>query len=335
MITTVESASLPSLPTRWRVALRPGALPKVLLPLSLGLGLALVRGGFPGGGALLLAVVLGLMIQAVVLLVNDLGDRDADRLHLAQDPAGLGPRVLPLGWLQPRDLARVALVVALLSVLPGLGRWLAGGSGELLVLCLWALALPVCYSLPPLRLNYRGGGELLESLGTGVLLPLLGWACCGMPLALFPPAWLVPPLALAAAGALASGLSHAPSDRQAGKRTVAVLAGTGTAARLALYLALAALPALAVLRVLEAEHADGWLALEAAIPAIGLGLWLRARRRLPAASNGKGGEDPARAIRQFKRALKALLLWLWLGMPLAFCLRFAGEVARGLASLAT
>ncbi|MCA9535379.1 MAG: UbiA family prenyltransferase, partial [Myxococcales bacterium] len=76
------------------------------------------------------------------------------------------------------------------------------------------------YSLPPLRLNYRGGGELLEALGVGVALPVWNAYVQGgaaLPLVLWD---LLPAFATLSLGsALASGLSDEVSDRRGGKRT--------------------------------------------------------------------------------------------------------------------
>jgi 1,4-dihydroxy-2-naphthoate octaprenyltransferase/chlorophyll synthase len=79
--------------------------------------------------------------------------------------------------------------------------------------------------LPPLRLNYRGGGELLEALGVGVLLPVIN-AHAQNPWPWSPGLVLLAPLtAFAAASALASGLSDEASDRLGGKTTFTTLLG--------------------------------------------------------------------------------------------------------------
>ena len=42
-------------------------------------------------------------------------------------------------------------------------------------LVIFALLLLWLYSFKPVRLSYRGGGEILQALGTALVLPLLGF----------------------------------------------------------------------------------------------------------------------------------------------------------------
>ena len=85
------------------------------------------------------------------------------------------------------------------------------------------------YTLPPLRMNYRGGGELLEALGVGLLLPSMQVEAQGGALGESEYAVLAGFAALSLASAIASGLSDEQSDKAGGKRTVASVLGNSVA----------------------------------------------------------------------------------------------------------
>lgn len=91
------------------------------------------------------------------------------------------------------------------------------------VFLLWA------YSFPPLRFSYRGGGELLQMVGVGVVLPLYGYTSQGGDPGRFPLIYFAPLLPLQLACALSTALPDAPSDRAGRKHTLAVLWGLGPA----------------------------------------------------------------------------------------------------------
>jgi len=95
------------------------------------------------------------------------------------------------------------------------------------------LAIFAAYSLPPLRVNYRGGGEWLEMFGIGAFLPWFGcylqsgelwarelWVLLGF-------------LPLCLASAVASGLADEQSDRKGGKVTFTTNMGNEAARHLA------------------------------------------------------------------------------------------------------
>jgi len=204
-----------------------------------------------------------------VVLVNDWGDQDVDaikrRLYPGIRPgAGPGassPKTIADGVLDERSVliggagaGVLALAVAGVAelVLPRPG--LLGGAA----LCLCLLVL---YTLPPVRLNYRGGGEVLEMLGVGFFLPWWSaYAQLGSPT----PAGLVvlPAFALLSlASALASGLADEESDRLGGKRTFTTSFGPLAVCQAAEGLVVGAMLVWAALPWLARGYAQLWMVL--------------------------------------------------------------------------
>ncbi len=119
------------------------------------------------------------------------------------------------------------------------------------------------YTLPPLRLNYRGGGEVLEMLGVGFLLPWWNaYAQSGesMPGGVV----LLPAFALLAlSSALASGLRDEPSDRLGGKRTFTTMFGAFAVRQAVEGLVLGAMIVWAILPILAPRFANAFLMMPA------------------------------------------------------------------------
>lgn len=213
----------------WLQAARPLAQANLAAPLLLGQALAYrVTGRFDV--RVLAAVALwGVLDQLFIVFANDYADRDHDEGGAAKTPFSGGSGVLPEGKLRPAQL-RVAAGVAYLLLgavsvalawwrSPWLvGAWLAAG------LLLWA------YSFPPLRRSYRGGGETLQALGVGGVLPLVGYAAQAGELRGFPWPALLATATLAYAGNVTTALPDHAADARADKRTWAVRFGVPRAA---------------------------------------------------------------------------------------------------------
>ncbi|MCA9636712.1 MAG: prenyltransferase [Myxococcales bacterium] len=171
-----------------------------------------------------LATLLGagqcVALLGAVVLLNDYGDREVDALKRHLYPDAGSPKTIPDGILGAQALLLAGLGAAALALaiggaaelwLPRPGAFLGAAA---------CLGIFVAYSFPPLRLNYRGGGEYLEMLGVGVLLPWFnaylqgGDPAPALALALLPGFAL-----LALASAVTSGLADEVSDRRGGKVT--------------------------------------------------------------------------------------------------------------------
>lgn len=260
----MHPAELPLL-RRWLFALKPASWPKMLVAAGLGQGIGIATSGRVSLAGLALGLVFTVLLLAFVVLVNDWGDQEVDalkrRLYPSHEPDGCSPKTIPDDVLDERSVLMggagaglVALAVAGLCELwlprPGL---LAGAA-----LCLLLLVL---YTLPPVRLNYRGGGELLEMIGVGFVLP---WWCAylqgGSPL----PAGVVvlPAFALLClASALASGLADEESDRLGGKRTFTTRFGPYAVRQAAEGLVVGAMLVWLLLPWLAPRYAQLWMVL--------------------------------------------------------------------------
>lgn len=230
---------------RWWHAVKPGSWPKVLAPAFLGQVLGVMAAGTFSWGGAAVGLTFAVCATIYVVLLNDWFDVDVDTLKRRMFPEAGSPKTIPDGILPPDSVllagagfGAVALSVALC------GELFLPDRGGLTLLAGLGLALLPAYSARPLRLNYRGMGELVEAVGVGVLVP---WWCAlaqGGPAFSHWYAWTLPgTFLLALASAAASGLSDEESDRRGGKTTLATWFGNHAARSTAEYSAFAGLVA--------------------------------------------------------------------------------------------
>ncbi|MBA3548021.1 MAG: prenyltransferase [Nannocystis sp.] len=222
-------------PAAWIQAVRPLAQLNIALPLLFGQALAFAALGRFSLGWMYLAGLFGLLVQLVIVFVNDFADRETDRINTTFARFSGGSRVLPEGKLSPALLRRAALVALAAMMLMSVAVGFAGRPWAP-VLALAAALLVWAYNHPPLRLAYRGNGELAQGLGTGVVLPLVGYYFQAGTFTGLNWAALVPMVLLGYVGNILTALPDVPSDKASGKLSYPVRRGQWLARRHALEL---------------------------------------------------------------------------------------------------
>lgn len=227
-------------PAAWLQAARPLALINLVVPLWLGQALAFATTGAFSLRLLYASHLLAWLLLLVIVFANDYADRESDAHNRTYNEFSGGSRVLPEGRLSPESLRSAGWAAA--AALGVVGLWLALFDGRPLLpaLLVGAGALVWAYNFPPLRLSYRGHGEVLQGLGTGALLPALGFYLQSGTLATFPVRALAPLVLLGAVGNILTSLPDVPSDRDSDKRTYPVRRGQWAARRHSLELLLLA-----------------------------------------------------------------------------------------------
>ena len=225
----------------WLQAARPLAAANVAVPMILGQALAFAIHGQFSWRLFWALQSLGFLNQLFIVFANDFADREADALNPSPTFVSGGSRVIQEGKLSPEALRRAAWImlaamVVLSAVLAGLYAlwWLPA-------LVLAGAALLWAYSFAPLRLSYRGQGELLQGVGVGVILPVMGFYAQSGGFEGFPILGLLPCFLLAYVGNLLTALPDYPGDQAANKRSYAVRFGQFDARRHALEMLVAAI----------------------------------------------------------------------------------------------
>ena len=250
---------------RWLYALKPATWPKLLVPAGLGQAIGIAATGVVNPTGLVAGLAFTVALLAFSILVNDYGDQEVDALKRRLFPEQSSPKTIPDGILEAKSVlwggvgagaaaVGVAIVAQEFTSRPGLA-WGA-------IVC---VGIFVIYTFAPLKLNYRGGGELLQMLGVGFALP---WWNAYAQSGLSMPAGLVllPAFALLClSSALAGGLADEQSDRLGGKRTFVTMFG-GAAVRQAVEgLIVGAMLVWLVMPRLAPHYATFWMMLPAVI----------------------------------------------------------------------
>ncbi len=214
----------------WIQAARPLAQANIAIPLLVGELLAFAVTGVWSWWLFGLTHAAGIADQLFIVFANDVADEDGDRENTTFNAFSGGSRVLAEGKLSASALRRAAALMAIVLVL--LAAYPAFALARPLLLPLWVGGIAVlwAYSYPPLRLAYRGYGELAQGLGLGVVLPLVGFYAIAGSFNTFPWAALAPLFVLGVAGNITTALPDEPADKACDKRSWPVRF-TGRAAR--------------------------------------------------------------------------------------------------------
>ena len=175
----------------WIQAGRPLAHVNIAVPLLLGQVAAWhVTGRFswPWFAA---ALLWGVLDHLFVIFANDFADHETDSGRRTLLSGGSG--VIPEGKLTALQVGRAARTAAILLIvyscaLAFVGRVWTPLYGLAALLLMWL------YSFAPVRLSYRGGGELLQGIGVGIGLPSLGYYMQAE--GVLAPGWVIAPAAL-------------------------------------------------------------------------------------------------------------------------------------------
>ena len=260
---------------RWLYALKPASWPKLVVPALFGQ----LLGASAVGGLSLSALGYGLGFTgfglAFIVLLNDWADREVDSIKRTMFPDGCSPKTIPDGILSARAIGLAGIVCGVVTASFAAGAEAALHRDLAFEAGVGCMLLFVAYTLPPVRLNYRGGGELLEMLGVGLALPLYNLYLQAGTIVPRAWPWIAGFSALSLASGIASGLSDEQSDRAGGKRTFASAYGNHAARRLTEASVLVGAGTWLIAMIVRPDLAPPW----AAAPALAIVLWNFARMR--------------------------------------------------------
>jgi len=168
------------------------------------------------------------LMEAATVFGNDYVDVDSDRANRNFGLFTGGSRVLVDKRLEPSTLrAGAATAVILAAAAAGFALRASPQPAVSAAWLLLAAVLALGYTLPPLKLSYRGLGELDVAVTHGALMLLLGFFLQGGPADAASPWLLSLPLSLAILPSITlAGVPDRDADESVGKHTLAVLFGT-------------------------------------------------------------------------------------------------------------
>jgi len=202
-----------------------------------------------GAGALdwvraALAYACLVLIEFATVLTNEHFDFASDVVNRNAGPFTGGSRMLVEGALTHEELIRaVAIAVAMLGVVSGFLLALSPHEvrSPLLVLIVLGVVLGLGYTAPPLKLSYRGLGEIDVAFTHSTYAMLVGWvAQGGSPSSQIPYLLSAPVLCAVLAANTLAGIPDHAADASVGKKSFSVIFGPPKAAGIAIVAAAAA-----------------------------------------------------------------------------------------------
>ena len=210
----------------WLQAARITSAINIQLPLAFGSGLAYFVNDSGSVENLLWLFFYGIATQLHIVFLNDWTDRVADSLNENPTVFSGGSRVLVENKLDPHELRNAGLVFGFLVLIWSTTVAISMIRPHLPLICVIGLSLFWLYSLPPAKLNYRVGGEILQALGVGAVLPIVAFYLnTGTGIETDIAIVLIGYVFLQFAAAVAFTLPDIEADGKAGKGTFAVYFG--------------------------------------------------------------------------------------------------------------
>ena len=269
----------------WGLAIRLRTLPAAAAGVIMGSALAW-RDGFFRLDAALACLFTAILLQIGSNLANDVFDFERG----TDTPERLGPvRVTQSGLLTPSQVKVGMVVVFALAALLGLYlAWLGGW--PIIILGIAAILSAIAYTGGPFPLGYYGLGDLFVFIFFG-LASVAGTYYVQAGFVSTAAWWMaIPPGLIITAILVVNNLRDLENDREAGKRTLAVILGeraTKTQYLICMILAYLGMPVAAWLDVIPWTSLLTWISLPMAIRTINV-VFTQKGRALNAALAGTG-----------------------------------------------
>jgi 1,4-dihydroxy-2-naphthoate octaprenyltransferase len=268
----------PRLSFGW-LALRTTRLPflsATIVPVLLGIAIAARQGSFDVLTAVL-TVIGASLIQLGLNVANDVFDSTlgADDTNVTPTKFSGGSRVIQYGLVSFRQMAGLATVFYVAAGVIGLLLLALRGSPALLVIGVVGFIVSIGYTAPPLKLVYRGLGEVAVAIGFGPLMLLGAYVVQTRGALSWEPVVASVPIALLVALILyVNEIPDRRGDARAGKRTLPVRLSKSTV--IAIYRSVAA----AAFAILAAGVVAGLLPVTALLALLVIPLALEVSRGL-------------------------------------------------------
>jgi len=204
----------------WMLATRPRTLPAAIAPVVLGSAIAIADKSFVWLPAVA-ALIVALLLQIGVNLANDY----FDYLKGIDTQDRLGPvRVTQSGLIPTKQVKAGMILTLTLSLIPGIYLLTVGGL-PVFIIGLACICAALAYSGGPFPLASHGLGDLFVFIFFGLIA--VGGTYYVQALHLTPLVWLMGVIEglLITAILVVNNLRDIQSDRQTGKRTLAVIIG--------------------------------------------------------------------------------------------------------------
>jgi 1,4-dihydroxy-2-naphthoate octaprenyltransferase len=198
-------------------------LSATLIPVLLGIAIAARQGSFEPVTAVL-TIVAAAAIHLGLNVSNDVFDDvlGADRLNYTPTPYSGGSRVIQYGLLTRREMATLSATLYGVAIVIGLLLVAMTRSVELLAIGVIGVLIGLGYTAPPLKLVYRGLGEIAVALGFGPVMLLGAYVVQTGRIGIEPLVASAPVAILVALILYVNEIPDRPADAAAGKRTLVV-----------------------------------------------------------------------------------------------------------------
>jgi 1,4-dihydroxy-2-naphthoate octaprenyltransferase len=216
----------PRLSLAW-LTLRATRLPflsATLIPVSVGIAIAAAQGFFDLVTALI-TLVGAAATHLALNVANDVFDTrlGADDVNVRPTRYSGGSRVIQYGLVSLRGMATISGLLYGVAIACGLVLLAMSPSWELLIIGIVGLVLSIGYTAPPLKLVYRGLGEITTAIGFGPLMLLGAYVVqSGGSISIEAVAASVPIAILVALILYVNEIPDREGDALAGKRTLPV-----------------------------------------------------------------------------------------------------------------
>lgn len=216
----------PRLSLGW-LTLRATRLPflsATIVPVTLGIVIAAAHGAFDLWSALL-TIVGASFIQLGLNVANDVFDtaQGADDANVTPTKYSGGSRVIQYGLVTFRQMATLSALFYAAGAAIGLVLLATRGSPALLAIGALGFVVSLGYTAPPLKLVYRGLGEIAVAVGFGPLMLLGAYVVqTGGTLSWEPVLASIPVALLVALILYVNEIPDRRGDARAGKRTLPV-----------------------------------------------------------------------------------------------------------------